>query len=137
MREWIAARIVVIGGLALALGLVAFFAYRAHQQAVALQQAALPKKVDAKALARAELAVCSAELIAAKNIGILPSYAGLATGRLMRGNLPQRFICEAKTHLTSYFIDADLLCNNLGEARCVSVYRVASLQGQLLYSRRE
>lgn len=136
-REWAAARIVVIGGFVVAVLVAGFFAYRAHEEHAAAIQAALPKKVDAKALAQAELAVCTAELIAAEGIGIVPNYAGLASPRLARGDAPHRYICEAKTHLTTYFIAADLLCNALRDPRCVSVFRVASIDGRLLYARRE
>jgi hypothetical protein len=139
-REWAAARIVIIGGFVVAIAVAGYFAYRQEQamRAEALANAphtVSPHKVDAKLLARVELAICSAELVQAQGIGIVPTYGQLATPRLVRANAPRRFICEAATHLTRYFISADILCNNLRDARCVSVFRIALKSGALVYQR--
>jgi len=138
-REWAAARVVVIGGFVIAIAVAGYFAYRQEQaqSPAGVPNAMTPHKVDAKLLAQAELAVCSAELIQAKGIGIVPAYGQLATPRLVRGNAPERFICEAATSLTHYFIAADVLCNKLADARCVSVYRIALKDGTLVYQRPE
>jgi predicted negative regulator of RcsB-dependent stress response len=141
-REWAAARIVVIGGLIAAVGVAGYFIWRARQEQLAAQPVvhatvvARPK-LDPKTLARLELAVCSAELLRAKDLGIVPSYGALASPRLARANVPTRFICEAQTHLTKYFIAADVLCNQLGDPRCVSVFRIATKDGTLIYARPE
>lgn len=138
-REWAAARIVVIGGLILACAVGGYFAWRSISAQNAQQQAAqpapAPRKIDAKTLRKVEIAVCSIEIKRAEDIGIVPIYAGLGSPNLVRSNVPHRFICEAKTHLTHYFIAADLLCDKLSDPRCVSVYRVMLPNGTLLYSR--
>ena len=139
-REWAAARIVVIGGLLVALVVAGYFAYRQGQTMRAEQEASMPhamtpNKVDQKLLARAELAVCSAELQQAKDIGIVPQYGRLASPKLTRGSVPRRFICVAATHLAAYYIAADIACDNLADARCVSIYRIALKDGRLLYDR--
>ncbi len=141
-REWAAARIVVIGGFIVAIAVAGYFIYRARQQQIAQQPVVhatvVSPKVDPKVVARIELAVCTAELMRAKDVGAIPFYGELATGQLVRaGNAPRRFICEAKTHLTNYFIAADVLCDKLSDPRCVSVYRVATREKQLIYSRPE
>jgi hypothetical protein len=140
-REWAAARIVIIGGFIIAIAVAGYFWYRERQATLAEQQASMPHavaaphKIDAKTLARIELAVCTVELNDAKSLGIIPQYGALASPRMARGNAPRRFICEAQTHLTRYFIAADILCNHLADARCVSVYRIATKAGSLVYSR--
>ena len=139
-REWAAARIVVIGGLVIAVAVAGYFAYQQEQTMRAEQQAALPhtlapKRIDPKVLARVELAVCSAELKQAINIGIVPTYGQLASRNLQPGNAERRFICQASTHIAHYFIEADVQCNNLADARCVSIYRIALKDGRLLYDR--
>jgi predicted negative regulator of RcsB-dependent stress response len=139
-REWAAARVVIIGGFIVAIAVAGYFAYRQEQATRALTQANAPQaglahKVDPKLLARAELAICSAELVQAQGIGIVPTYGQLATPTLVRGDVPRRFICEAGTHLTRYFIAADIRCNNLADARCVSVFRIALKNGALVYQR--
>jgi hypothetical protein len=137
-REWAATRAIVIGGLVVAVAVGGYFAYRAHEASVAEQQALappLPKKIDAKTVAHAELVVCSAELAHAKDLGILPQYARLDTPKLARTAVAGRYVCVAATHLTKYFIAADLHCNSLMDAQCMSVYRIALQNGSLLYSR--
>jgi len=141
-REWAAARIVLIGGFIVAIGVAGYFVYRQHQETLAehgqsAQTAALPKKIDAKKLLQVEAAVCTEELIHAKNIGIVPEYGVLATPRLVRTDVSRRFICEASTHLAKYFIAADLRCNNLLDAACMSVYRVVLKDGTIVYARPE
>lgn len=141
-REWAAARIVVIGGFIVAIAVAGYFVYRARQQQIAQQPVVhatvVGPKVDRKVLVRIELAVCTAELMRAKDVGAIPAYGELATGQLVRaGDAPRRFICEAKTHLTNYFIAADVLCDKLSDPRCVSVFRVATREKQLIYSRPE
>lgn len=139
-REWVAARLIVIGGLILGIAVVGYFAYQQWQAAnnalkgVATQTAPR-RKINAKALAEAELEVCSAELIRAKALGIVPQYGVLVSPHLIRGNIANRYVCEAGTSLTHYYIAADLLCNKLADARCVSIYRIAVKGGMLVYAR--
>lgn len=139
-REWAAARIVVIGGLIVALAVAGYFAYRAREATIAAQQAAAPvmtPKVDAKTVARVELIVCNAELAHAKDLGIIPQYGRLDTPKLVRTQVERRYVCIGVTHLSKYYIAADLRCDNLADARCMSVYRIALPDGTLLYSRPE
>ena len=138
-REWAAARIVVIGGFIVAIAVVGYFLWKARQDRLAhepvVHATVVRPKVDAKTLRQLELAFCTVELIHAKDLGMVPNYGELASGQLYHGTVPNRFICEAKTHLTHYFISADLLCNKLTDPRCLSVYRVALKDGTLIYSR--
>jgi len=145
-REWAAARIVVLGGFVMAIAVAGYFGYRAYQQQRAAQQASIVHttvvpRIDAKSLHDIEVAVCSAEVSRAKEIGIVPVYGVLASPILMRTNVQRRFICQAQTHLTRYFISADFLCDKLDAAihdpRCVSVYRIVTRDGKLIYVRPE
>ena len=135
-REWTIARNFVIGAIVIAIGVGGYFAYRAHEASVAGKQSVpIPKKIDAKALERVETAVCSAELARAKTLGIVPTYGVLASPHLVRGDVPMRFICEAKTSVTAYLIAADLRCTHSLAGSCVSIYRIATKDGELLYAR--
>ena len=141
-REWLAARIVIIGGFIVAIAVAGYLVYRGRQQQLAQQPVVhatvVRPKVDPKVLARVELAVCTAELLRAKDLGAIPSYSEVSNGKLLRaGDAPRRFICEAQTHLTKYFISADLLCENFADPRCISVFRVANKEQQLIYARPE
>lgn len=138
-REWAAARIVVIGGFIVAVAVAGYFVWKARQEQLAqtpvVHATVVHPKIDAKALQQLELALCTVELMHAKDIGMVPQYGELASAQLYHGSVPNRFICVAKTHLTNYFISADLLCNKITDPRCVSVYRVALKDGTLIYSR--
>lgn len=141
-REWAAARIVVVGGIVIAIGVAGYFVWRARQEKLAeapvVHATVVPQpKIDQKVVEQAELALCTVELDHAKDLGMVPQYGDLATPRALRGTVPRRFICEAKTNLTHYYISADLVCNQLTDPRCVSVYRIALKDGTLIYSRPE
>lgn len=136
-REWAAARIVVIGGLVVAIAVAGYFAYRARTPAVLPLQTVVPAaaKPDAKLLARVELAVCTTVVKRAMDIGIIPTYGRLDTPQLVKTDVAHRFVCVGATHAAKYYVAADLRCNNLVDPQCVSVYRVALRDGTLLYSR--
>lgn len=146
-REWAAARIVVLGGLVLALAVAGYFAFqqwraeRAAEQAQAVHAGVVQPKLDAKTVRAIEVAVCRAEIEHAKELTVVPSYAVLGSPNLVRTKIDGRFICEARTHLTQYFVSADFLCAKLGDVvrdpRCISVYRVMLPDGRLVYSRPE
>jgi hypothetical protein len=133
-REWAAARVVLGIGFALALAVCGYFIYQAYEARHAAELASQPQQIDRKKLARAELAVCSAELIRARALGAVPEYGELASANLLHSG-GMHFICAAQTHLTRYYISAELRCNNLGDAKCVSIDRVVLKDGTLVYAR--
>ncbi len=149
-REWAAARIVVIGGFIVAVAVTGYFAWQARQESIVRQHvlmaeqqaaaraaaaAAVPGKIDAKKLARAELAFCKAELKRAQDITIVPSYARLAAPNLVPTNIARRFICAAKTDVTVYLIAADLRCSNIQNPQCISIDRIVTKEKLLVYTR--
>src|SRR6185437_10950686 len=88
VREWKAARIVLIGGFIIAVAVAGYFAWTQHQQALATaaaqqaqeqaaeQAAAGPTKAQiAQAQARMGLAVCLRVAINAAADGIIPQYS--------------------------------------------------------------
>lgn len=133
-------------GVVIVVAVAAYFGYRAYQHHRAAQVASLVHttvvsgpKLDRKLVRNIEIAICTAEIARAKDLGMIPTYGGLASPNMIQANVPRRFICEAQTHLTHYFVSADLLCENIRvtvqDPRCISVFRVALKDGTLIYSR--
>jgi hypothetical protein len=139
-REWLAARIVLLGGFVLAIAVAAYFTLRPApvvQQLPAAQTEDQAAAVLARkeANAKAAIMVCAMELLNAKNTGIVPSY-GQLVGMLPRKTATRgRYACIAGTNVTHYVIEADLVCRNLLDSRCVALHEVKTSDGTLLYQR--
>lgn len=133
-REWLAARIVVVGGFLLALlagiwfGVVYPDFIRPHEIRTIL-------KNRVEALLGAEARICTTGLNTAKNFGIVPQYGALASRRLARTTVQGRYLCLATTKSTKYVLAVDLVCRNLKDPRCVSLYNVSQTDGTVLYQR--
>jgi hypothetical protein len=133
-REWLAARIIVIGGFAIALVAAIILGVVVPQYiAPRVERAVLAKQV--RTLLTQEAAVCGMALSNAKNFGIVPQYGQLGTTRLAQTNVQGRYACLAVTHAAKYVLVVDLVCRNLKDPRCVSLYNVSQTDGTVLYQR--
>jgi hypothetical protein len=133
-REWLAARIIVIGGLAVALiAAIVLGVIIPQYVAPRVQRAILAKQVVS--LLKTEVQICSMALGSAKNFGIVPQYGQLASARLEQTNVQGRYACLAATHSTKYVLIVDLVCRNFKDPRCTSLYNVSQTDGTLLYQR--
>lgn len=132
-REWLIARIVVIGGLIIAVGAIAYFGWI---EPMMLKRQELSRLHDrAQALSTAVTELCASGLTSAQNYGIVPPYGRLATNSVYTTNVQGRYVCVAATHATKYLVVIDLLCRNLKDRRCVSLYSVRQTDGTVLYQR--
>ncbi|HEX3430075.1 MAG TPA: hypothetical protein VHT03_04245 [Rhizomicrobium sp.] len=133
-REWLAMRIVVIGGFAVALVAAIYFG-------IVVPKIIAPRELRAtlthqiRTLLTQEQQVCTTALASAKNFGIVPQYGQLATARLAQTNVQGRYACLAATHAAKYVMIVDLLCRNLKDQRCVSLYNISQTDGTMLYQR--
>ena len=132
-REWLAARIVVLGGLVMAAVVVAFFgwikpAYLTRPQLSLEQQQSL-------AAAEAVRDMCTTGVGAAKAFGIIPPYGRLASLNVGRTDVQGRYVCVAATQAAKYLVAVELLCRNLKDRRCVLLYSVSQTDGTVLYQR--
>ena len=141
-REWLAARIVVVGGFLVAIAVAAYFTLRPAPQPVAEVQPAAPAQQQmttaqqaADANAKAGMMVCAMELMNAKNFGIIPSYGQLTSIAPRATTVRGRYVCSAATSASQYIIAADLLCRTLQNPRCVFLYRITTGDGTVLYQR--
>jgi hypothetical protein len=132
-REWLAARVVVIGGLVLAAGLILFFGWIKPAYLAAPQLT--PEQQQARATGQAILDMCSTGVSSAKAFGILPPYGRLASLTVGKTDVQGRYVCVAATQVAKYLVAVELLCRNLKDRRCVSLYSVTQDDGTVLYQR--
>jgi hypothetical protein len=135
-REWLWARITIIGGFVIAIGIAGYFIYRAHTD-ISNQQAAQQAAAQAQTQTNAKVALqlCSLALNAAKNFGIVPAYGKLASPKVQKTDVQGRYVCLAATSVTKFLLAADLVCRNLDDQRCVSLYSITQDDGTVLYQR--
>lgn len=130
--EWRAALITIVGGVIVAIAVIAYMHYRAVQQQRALvtQRAKLTEAIQTAAQ------VCTAALAAAKNFGIVPTYAQSTSMFPVATQVKGRYACEGATNVAHYVIAVDLLCRDLKNPRCTLLYSVLQPDGTVLYKRR-
>jgi len=133
-REWLAMRIIVIGGFVIALMAGLWFGVIYPDYVLPREQRNL-LVARVKHLLDEEAAVCTLTLNNAKNFGIVPQYGELATLRLSATDVPGRYICVAQTKVAKYLMAVDLQCRDLRSPRCVSLYNVSQADGTVLYQR--
>lgn len=143
-REWLAARIVLIGGftLAIAAGAYAGIVWRgkvlqARQQAAAAiaQEQAATAAEQANAGAGAQL--CRTALANAQNFGIVPAFAKLVQANPAETKTTGRYLCAAATDSSRFTVAADLVCRDLKNPQCVPLYSVTQNGGAVLYQRHD
>ncbi|HEX4081293.1 MAG TPA: hypothetical protein VHX61_20715 [Rhizomicrobium sp.] len=133
-REWLAARIIVIGGFAAALVAGLWFGVVYPDFIRPREQHALLVQRVEKVL-HDEAQVCTTALATAKNFGIVPQYGQLMNARLSPTDVPGRYVCLAATSAAKYILAVDLLCRDYGNVRCASLYNVSQSDGTVLYQR--
>jgi len=133
-REWLAIRIIVLGGFLVAIIAAVWFGIIVPK-VIAPRQLRETLTTQIRTLLTAEAQVCTTALVNAKNFGIVPQYGQLASAKLAQTNVQGRYACLASTHAAKYVIIVDLLCRNLKDPRCVSLYNVSQSDGTVLYQR--
>ena len=133
-REWLAMRIIVIGGFAAALvaGLWFGVIYPDFVQPRE-QRALLTHRIEK--LLHDEAQVCTTALATAKDFGIVPQYGQLMNTQLAPTDVAGRYVCLAATSAAKYILAVDLLCRDFRNVRCASLYNVAQSDGTVLYQR--
>lgn len=139
-REWLAARIVLVGGFVIAIAVAGYFIWRQHQAEEAANQPVPSSQVQTQRLPEdvktAMMLFCAQELVEGKNVNIVPVDAQLAEKLPRNTNVKNRFACIAHTTATVYFITADYRCPRVTEAKCVRLYDIQTNDGLLIYRRR-
>lgn len=130
--EWRAALITVIGGFVLLTAALGCLTYRAvHMQQTYVKDVQQQAHINAEA----EMALCTASLQRAKAFGIVPNYGKLSGPGLQLTKVKGRYACTAATDVAQYTMVSDLLCRDLRDQRCVSLFSVVQQDGTVLYRR--
>jgi hypothetical protein len=135
-REWLVARIVVIGGCVVAVAAIVWFGW--VRPAMLRQEAITAAQQLARTNIEAANQMCRTGLTSAQTFGIVPPYGQLAGHNIYRTNIQGRYVCIAATHATRYLVAIDLLCRNTKDRRCVSLFSVTEAngtKGTVLYRR--
>lgn len=132
--EWLAVRVIVVGGFVVALAAAVYFG-------VIVPRILEPRELRAKLVTRvetilkAEAQICTMAINSAKNFGIVPQYGQLASAKLALTRVQGRYVCVAATKAAKYFLTVDLICRELKSPRCTSLYNVIQPDGTVLYQR--
>ena len=143
-REWLTARVVLIVGFTLAIAAGAYLglAWRGKVEHARQQAAADIAKEDADskantALAEQGAAFCHAALANAQGMGIVPGFAKPADIAPKATKTTGRYLCAATTDSSVFTVAADLVCRDLKNPKCVSLYAVAQNGKTVLYKRQD
>lgn len=147
-REWFWARVVLIGGFIVAIGVAGYFGWQRHETLVAAQKqqaealaradqqqsrAESPEQARANENANAGMMICAMELLSAKNKGIVPPYGQLAAAEPRATAKKNRLACLATTQVSKYEIQADLVCRTVVDPKCMKLHSVKNGDGTVLY----
>jgi hypothetical protein len=79
--------------------------------------------------------VCEATLDRTKAYGILDSSASLTSDDATDTDTAKRVVCKASAGGTGVTITVDVPCDNMGDAKCLKLYKVTDAKGTLLFQR--
>jgi hypothetical protein len=133
-REWLIARIVIVGGFIAAIAAIVWFGWVQPE----MQHRELLAKVEKAKheVQHAAIELCRTGLASAQSFGIVPPYGQLVGQNIYRTNVQGRYVCVAATHAARYLVAVDLVCRNLADRRCVSLFSVVNQgSGSILYQR--
>jgi hypothetical protein len=131
-REWLAARIFAVLVL---VALVAVAVQVLFYPPLALTSATSDTAGAEAQRHAAALALCTAALTTTQGFGIVPAYTQLASDMVQGGTVRGRYTCFARTDAAKYQITFDLMCKDLGEAKCLNLYSVTQDGTGTLYQR--
>ncbi len=131
-RRWTAGRILALIGLVLFVAAGAYFGFNWYNAPPPTP----PENPAAVAERRAEaVALCTAAISTAKGFGIVPAYTELASDVVQRTETQGRYSCLAHTDAAKYQITFELMCKDLNNSKCMSLYTVAQDQTGPIYQR--
>jgi len=131
-REWLAARIFAVLVL---VALVAVAVQVLFYPPLALTSATSDTAGAEAQRHAAALALCTAALTTTQGFGIVPAYTQLASDMVQGGTVRGRYTCFARTDAAKYQITFDLMCKDLGKAKCLNLYSVTQDGTGTLYQR--
>jgi hypothetical protein len=139
--EWYAALATIVGGFVIAIAVAAYLTYggkAAVPTATAPQSQgsqADAQKARVAALIKLGTELCGLELANAQTFGVVPHFGKLLNPMPRTTDIRGRYVCVAGTQVTKYVLAGDLVCRNLRDSRCISLFSVTQDDGTVLYQR--
>ena len=128
--EWVVARVVFALGI---LASIAVFVWLGlHRTAPTITQSGESAQ-DASAQGPAQQ-FCSSAVGVAQSYGIVPN-AATPSGPPQKTDVTGRYVCLAQNGAARFTISVDLLCKELGDQRCFSLFTVTQDDGSVLFQR--
>lgn len=81
--------------------------------------------------------VCKVALEHARDYGVVPGDATLASSRAKKTDVTDRWLCSAQADNNEFILTADTTCKDLKNKDCVSLYNVARSDGMTTYQVRQ
>jgi hypothetical protein len=132
--EWLTAQALL--ALGVVIGIAGFFAPVSFRTGPA-SSVSPPGSTGAPA-SRAEIAAqfCSTAVTKARDFGVVP-------GDTRSSSVPDktdvvgRYVCTAENGSNKFTVSVDLLCRDVGDGRCFSLFSVSQSDGTVLYQRQD
>jgi len=135
-REWLGARLVAAFGVLIVGAVVATILvnnWSERQPNMEAVAPAPPSNADAR---RAEnIAVCTAALVSAQTLGVMPAFAVRDGDEAKTTSVQGRYACGARTDAARYTIVFDLVCTDLTRSDCVVPFQIAQQGGGVIFQR--
>jgi hypothetical protein len=87
------------------------------------------------AMAAADRSVCEATLARAQAYGIFDTTAQVTSKDASTTDVKNRMTCSAQSGETTYTITVDVPCNDMGDPRCLKLYKITDSSGATLFRR--
>jgi hypothetical protein len=136
-REWLVTRIVLVAGFVIAIVGAAYVGFAWRAQVVEGRTKAAQAIAENQALQNAIQAFCPTVLSGAKSMGLVPPYTELSDPAPHSTQVTGRYLCAANTDSSRFLLAADLICRNVKDAHCLSLYAVTQNGTAVIYQRKK
>jgi hypothetical protein len=128
--EWVVARVVFAIGIVASIA--AFVWLGLHRPPSTLTQSGESAQVATGQGPAQQF--CSSAVGVAQSYGIVPNSA-TPSGVPQKTDVTGRYVCLAQNGAARFTISVDLLCRDLGDQRCFSLFTVTQDDGSVLFQR--
>jgi len=135
--EWLTAQILLLVGVIIGVG--GLYLPASYKIAGAPRISGAAQSAGGAATAQAAQArqFCSTAVATAKEFGIVPSATHSSDAAPAKTDVQGRYVCAAENGSAAFTVSVDLICRDVGAARCFSLFNVAQSDGTVLYQRQD
>lgn len=144
-REWLAARLVFVAGFLLAIAFVVWWTYSyrpviggtGYGADVEASQDQMDQALSSGETSKEGFMLCRLAIGNAGNFGVVPTSTKYASGPA-KTDVRGRYVCTAADNTgVAYALTVDLMCSNLTNPNCASLFTVAKTDGAVLFHRQD